>query len=363
MAALTSSGIKQRVFPSIRPLIVSFVLVLGLTLSGSACAPANPNVTGGDNVSPQTTATTNPGANVPNVTVTPSNTSPVNQPQLGPTTPAIVTPIQVPPIQNTPGSYPNSSLMVDTKWLADHINDQNLVIIDTRAASSYAAGHVNGAINIAPDSLDTSNGGDNTVLMSATDLADIFGSKGVSNTNRIVIYGADIDANAARVFWALEYLGHKDVHILDGGYSKWNKEGNYAVNPNSIRPAVTFTPAVNASVLATKADEFMSLNNTNVVRVDSRNAADFVAKRIPNSINILMGDYLNADGTVKSLTDLTGFLTSKGITPGKAIITNCYVGYRSSQAYFIFRLMGYAVSNYDGSTTEWFADPTMPTQP
>ena len=76
-----------------------------------------------------------------------------------------------------------------------------------------------------------------------------------------------------------------------------------------------------------------------------------------------MGDYLNADGTVKSLTDLTTFLSSKGITPGKTIITNCYVGYRSSQGYLMFRLLGYNVSNYDGSTTEWFADPSLPTQP
>lgn len=336
-----------------------------VAVGAAACTPTITNNTQPTvNTSPQAPgANSNNTAGQPTVTVTPSPNLP-SQPVVGPASPPVVTPVPVPPITNTPGSYPNSYLLVDTKWMAGHIADQNLVIIDTRPASNYASGHINGAINIIPGTLDNTNAAkDASVLKSAAELSEIFGKAGVSNTDRIIVYGSGIDANAGRVFWALEYLGHKDLHILDGGYDKWNKEGNYAVTYNSVRTATTFATAPNPGVITTKADMLASINNTNVVRVDSRNPADFVAKRIPNSINILVNDYLSADGSVKPLTELTSFLNAKGITPGKTVITNCYVGYRSAQAYFIFRLMGYNVSNYDGSTTEWFADPALPTQP
>ena len=347
-----------------KSLVFSSLLSWLLAISAVACTDVTPTPEPTVNVGPSSPAVTSNTANgQPTVTVTPSNATQA-QPVVGPMTPAVVTPVTIPAILNIPGSYTNSALLVDTKWLASHLPDENLVIIDTRPASNFAAGHVTGAINLGPALFDMANAaGDTSLLKSSSELADIFGKAGVSNTNRIIVYNTGVDANAARVFWALESLGHKDVHILDGGYTQWNKEGNYAVLWNSIRTAAVYTPTVNASVIATKAVELASLNNTNVVRVDSRNAADFIVKRIPNSINILMADYLNADGTVKSLVDLTSFLNSKGITPGKTVITNCYVGYRSSQGYFIFRLMGYDVSNYDGSTTEWFADPSLPTQP
>lgn len=270
-----------------------------------------------------------------------------------------------PPAQTTPTDYPNKGLLVDTKWLKDHVGDANLVIIDARAEKDYTTGHIPSSLNLAPSLLDGKNekGDDTSVLKSAAELSTIFVNNGVSDKAKIVVYAAGVDANAGRIFWALEYLGHKDVHILDGGYGKWTGD-NYSVATYKPAPAATtFTATATPGVIANKADELSSLNNTNIVRVDSRNAADFIAKRIPNSINILVADYLNADGTVKSYSDLTAFLASKGITPGKTIITNCYVGYRSSQAYFIYRLMGYTVSNYDGSTTEWFADTALPTQP
>ncbi len=269
-----------------------------------------------------------------------------------------------PPV--TPTDYPNKGLLVDTKWLKDHVGNANLVIIDTRADKDYAAGHIPSSINLAPGLFDGKNekGDDTTVLKSVTELSDIFGKNGVSNKAKIVVYSAGVDANAGRVFWALEYLGHKDVHILDGGYAKWTGENISVVTYTPVTTATTFNASSpNASVIATKSYVVSSLNNTKFTLVDSRNAVDWAAKRIPDSINILMGDYLNANGTVKSYGDLTTFLASKGITPGKTIIANCYTGHRSAQGYFIYRLMGYNVSNYDGSTTEWFADTSLKTEP
>lgn len=94
--------------------------------------------------------------------------------------------------------------------------------------------------------------------------------------------------------------------------------------------------------------------------VDARNAPDYQAARIPNAINILIGDFLNTEFTMKTALEIDALLLSRGIDRDKIIYTHCYIGYRSSQEYFVFRLMGYTVAQYDGSWTEWAADPSTP---
>ena len=154
------------------------------------------------------------------------------------------------------------------------------------------------------------------------------------------------------------------VHILDGGYDKWVNAGLATITTATTVTAATFSPAVDNSRLATKAEVLANYaNTTGYAIVDSRNTEHFNAGHIPNSINLLVGDFLNADSTVKSYTDLKMLLDGQGITAAKTVITLCYVGYRSGQEYFILRLMGFNVSNYDGSWTEWSADPTLPTAP
>jgi 3-mercaptopyruvate sulfurtransferase SseA len=263
-------------------------------------------------------------------------------------------------------SYANAALLVQDNWLKDHVGDSNLVIIDTRANTDYTAGHIKNAINLLPGALDGPGANvptDKTDLIAASDAAKILGQAGISNKTKIIVYAAGVDANAGRIFWDMEYLGASDVHVLDGGFAKWTKDNNATATDNTVKPTTTFAVSPDSSKLATKATVLASLKNSNVAIVDSRNTADYLPKHIPGAINLLMGDYLNSDGTVKSAADLQSFLDSKGVTVNKTVIVHCYVGYRSAQAYFIYRLMGYKVSNYDGSWTEWSADSSLPTQP
>jgi thiosulfate/3-mercaptopyruvate sulfurtransferase len=264
----------------------------------------------------------------------------------------------------TAATYKNSALLVSTADLAASLDNANQVIIDVRSAADYATGHIKNAVNLSPGSFDKGGTGiDSTDLKSPADIAAILGAAGISNSTKIIIYGKNVDANAGRVFWLLEYLGARDVHVLDGGYDKWLSDGRATVTTVPVVASATFVPAVDASKLATKASVLANFSNTGYVVVDSRNAADYTAKHIPNAINILLGDFLNADNTVKSYSELKTLLDGKGITAGKKVISHCYVGYRSGQEYLMFRLMGFTVSNYDGSWTEWSADPTLPTVP
>lgn len=257
---------------------------------------------------------------------------------------------------STSSTYPKANLLVSGASL--NVNAANQVIIDTRSATLYAVGHITNAVNIPASALDTTT---SSTVLDTTNAPTTLGAAGVSNTANIIVYGADIDAGAGRVFWALEYLGATHVAVLDGGYAKWVVDGRTVVTTATTLAATTFTPSVDATKLATMADvTTYSADTTKYAIVDSRDAKDYFAGHIPNAINALVGDFLNKDKTVLSYTNLKNLLDFRGITAGKKVITHCYVGYRSGQEYFIMRLMGFTVSNYDGSWTEWNAATAYP---
>ncbi len=258
-----------------------------------------------------------------------------------------------------------SNLVVSPLWMADHLSYEGQVIIDARSKHDYWLGHLENAINLAPGSLDKGGMGmDSTDLKAPADLAAVLGAVGISESSRIVIYAKEVDANAGRMFWALEYLGATDVHVLDGGYTKWATDGRATVTSTTTVQTASFTPKIDATRLATKADVLAHYQDTvNFAIVDARNAVDYQMKRIPNAVNILMGDFANPDKSLKTIPEIRAVLDSKGVTESKTVITHCYVGYRSGQEYFILRLMNAHVSNYDGSWTEWNADPSTPKEP
>ncbi len=263
-------------------------------------------------------------------------------------------------------AYPNEDLLLSGESLAANLAAENQVIVDTRAATAYEEGHIPGAISlpVSPGGGTFDIGGtgtDRTDLKPANEIAAVLGAAGLTEATHIVVYGSDIDWLVGRMFWMLEYLGAADVVMLDGGFAKWTSDARATTTTATTLPAATFTPSVVASRLVTKDDILAHYEDTaHYAIVDSRNTNDYVASRIPHAINILVGDVLNADFTMKTQIELEALFATKGISRDQKIYTHCYVGYRSSQGYFYFRLMGYDVSHYDGSWTEWNADPNTP---
>jgi len=265
------------------------------------------------------------------------------------------------------GPYANSDLLVSGASLAANLTKPGQVIVDVRPAADYAAAHVPGAINIpivfGVSILDKGGDGtDNTDLKPVPELVTALGAAGIKETDHVIIYGAAINPQAGRLFWTLEYLGATKVSMLDGGFTNWTANSRATSTEAKVLPATTFTPHVVSARLVDKSDILAHYNDTDHYTViDSRNKPDYDLAHIPRAVNILVDKWKNDDkATMKTSLEIEALFADNGVSKDKTIYTHCYIGYRSSEAYFMFRLMGYNVSHYDGSWTDWAADETTP---
>ena len=241
---------------------------------------------------------------------------------------------------NNSSTYPNAGLLVSSIAGAD-------VVIDTRSADDYNTKHITGAINLAPSTLDSSD----TVAAAA-----ILGNAGVSNTDNIVVYG---NAEAGRMFWILEYLGCTNVHMLNGGLTKWTG----ATTTTSATPgATTFNVSVDSSKIMTATRIAAMLSNNNFKIIDARTDEEFNGWKLYGETNgghipgasQLPYNWFYSGGKVLGYQYIKQILEQRGITPDKEVAAYCYDGTRSGTIYFMLRLMGYSrASSYDKSMKEW----------
>src|SRR5579864_8626117 len=110
-----------------------------------------------------------------------------------------------------------ADFLVDARWLNEHRNDANLVIVDTRAAKDFWAGHIAGARHFDPFPFHYSESSERGVSEFKAQLAWIFSALGITTRRTVVCYENDSGMRATRVAWALEWMGHRNAKILDGG--------------------------------------------------------------------------------------------------------------------------------------------------
>ncbi len=280
--------------------------------------------------------------------------------------------ISTPAIQNAAAKP--VGFVVQTDWLAEHLADPSLVIIDLRAQPEYSTQHIPGSLRLDVESLRGNVGGVGSMLLPVDVLARHFSLMGIDPADTVVwVPGAKFH-DAMLGAMACKRLGHTRCHVLDGGFDKWLSEGrpldkalpvvtmtNYPANAEADH----FTVDAQAVLKAVKAKD--------AVILDARPADYFVGQKsdearaghIPGAINRLYSDdVVKGDKftTLKSSEELERIYTALVPDKSRKIIVHCRTGHQASQTYFVLtRILGYTnVYWYDAGWTEWAAHPELP---
>jgi thiosulfate/3-mercaptopyruvate sulfurtransferase len=261
-------------------------------------------------------------------------------------------------------------VLVDTEWVAQHLNDENIRIVEVdENPALYAEAHIPGAIGFdwKKDLQDQVK----RDFLGPEAFGELLGSRGISNDHTIVLYGDRNNWFAAYTYWYLKYYGHDDVKLVNGPREKWISEGRETTSDVPSHPPATFTAKTGDDSIRAKRDRVLESLGNGEVLVDVRSPQEFSgeliamagyeqegaqrAGHIPGAKSIPWAQAVKEDGTFKSADELRDLYGGKGVLSGNPIIAYCRIGERSAHTWFVLHeLLGEDdVRNYDGSWTEW----------
>lgn len=260
-------------------------------------------------------------------------------------------------------------LLVEVDWLRSNIESPRLVLVDFgRSEEDFLEGHIPGAIYYDRTNVWTEEDGIPGMLPPVPELVESLEKHGIGSNDKVLIYDSSNGLWASRLFWALEYLGHGDVHLLNGGLEAWVDAGLTLEGGKQAVEAKTFHPRVQPQLLASKDDILRDIGRPGFEVIDTRSyleytGADKRAERgghIPGARHIEWS-YNTIGGKILGESDLEELYREEGLEKNDAIVTHCQTGVRATHTYFVLRTLGYEdVKVYDGSWAEWGSDGATP---
>jgi len=268
-------------------------------------------------------------------------------------------------------SYARPEYLVDTEWVAQHLEDPNVRIIESdEDPLLYPIGHIPGAVQV--DWFSTLQHPLRRDFLTKEQFEEVCSKLGITNDTTVVFYGDKSNWFACYALWLFQYYGHENVRIMNGGRTKWEQENRPLVKevPTYARTSYSAKEA-DKSIRAFRDDVFKHLEEKKPL-VDVRSPKEYSgelthmpnypqegatrAGHIPTAVSIPWAQAVNeADSTFKTPEELRALYEGKNIKADGDVIAYCRIGERSSLTWFVLKyLLGYEkVKNYDGSWTEW----------
>jgi thiosulfate/3-mercaptopyruvate sulfurtransferase len=263
--------------------------------------------------------------------------------------------------------------LVSTDWLAEHLHDPDVVVIDASwylptagrdAHAEYRAGHIPGAVFFGIDEIADRRIGLPHMLPLPEQFGAQVGALGISDTDTLVVYDEAGLFSAPRAWWSLEVMGARDVRIVDGGGPKWRAEGRPLQAGESRRKPQVFNAVYDARRVANfnQVSQFAAAGSRTIV--DARPAARFTGEapeprpglrsgHIPGSRNLPVTE-LSVEGRLRPPDELRGIFADAGVDLQQPIVTSCGSGVMAATVALALQLAGAErVAVYDGSWSEW----------
>ncbi|MCZ6622963.1 MAG: sulfurtransferase [Deltaproteobacteria bacterium] len=258
--------------------------------------------------------------------------------------------------------YTHLELLTTPEDLKKKLGSPGLCLIDTRPAEQFAQGHIPGSVHFDLFGLSLIDTSPAPLRAFMSMICHLLEMRGVDLQQEVVFYEETSGMRAARGLWFLEYFGHQNVHVLDGGIQAWSQAG-YQITTQAVSPKPSqLRRAEQREVLATGEDVLKSLDQKSTCIVDTRSDDEYMGRNIraarggaiPGAVHLEWIHNLDPTGRFKATGELRQMYRNVGVTPDKQIITYCQGGYRGAHSYLALRLLDYPkVRNYLGSWREW----------
>jgi thiosulfate/3-mercaptopyruvate sulfurtransferase len=274
--------------------------------------------------------------------------------------------------------------LVSTDWLAEHLRDPNLRVVDIRgfvttkavgpgvetasyrgARDEYLAGHIPGASYIdwttdITDPLDPVP----AQIAPPERFAEAMSVRGIGNDTAVIAVDHAGGQFATRLWWALRYHGHDDVAVLDGGWNRWIGEGREIEHGEVTHTRAEFTPRIRPSwrVTAEQVGGMLERPCGDALLVDARDPGQYSGERrrglrgghIPGAINVPRELFFAPEGGFLPLDEIRRRVEEHGLGAGKRIVAYCNGGVAATVVLFNLARLGFLdLANYDGSWNEW----------
>jgi len=268
--------------------------------------------------------------------------------------------------------------LVSTEWLASRLGEADLRIVDSTAflpgtgrdaRAEFAAAHIPTAVFLDIDQVSDRNHPAPHMLPSAADFGCAMEALGIGRADRVVVYDNSPLRTAARGWFMLRHFGSHEVAILDGGLQKWSAEGRPVESGEPTSRTARYDAIERPGEVVAMADIRAGLGTP---LLDARGKGRFEGSEpdprpnvatghIPGSRNLPFAELYDEDGTFRSRHEIAQIFAAAGADPLAPFVASCGSGVSAISLIFAAHLLGNRSTRlYDGSWSEWGADPSTP---